>query len=73
MISSVAPTRLSTFCAYLITKIGNRNLKSSNTTGVPQAAQKTKRAKIGINEEARSIKAAKIGVHSTKTGKMWVK
>ena len=27
MISSVAPTRLSTFYAYLITKIGNRNLK----------------------------------------------
>ena len=27
MISSVAPTRLSTFHAYLITKIGNRNLK----------------------------------------------
>ena len=26
MISSVAPTRLSTFYAYLITKIGNRNL-----------------------------------------------
>ena len=28
MISSVAPTRLSTFYAYLITKIGNRNLKA---------------------------------------------
>ena len=27
MISSVAPTRSSTFYAYLITKIGNRNLK----------------------------------------------
>ena len=27
MISSAAPTRLSTFYAYLITKIGNRNLK----------------------------------------------
>ena len=27
MISSVAPTRLSAFYAYLITKIGNRNLK----------------------------------------------
>ena len=27
MISSVAPTRLSTFYAYLITKIGNLNLK----------------------------------------------
>ena len=27
MISSVAPTRLSTFYTYLITKIGNRNLK----------------------------------------------
>ena len=27
MISSVAPTRLSTFNAYLITKIGNINLK----------------------------------------------
>ena len=26
MISSVAPTRLSTFYAYLIAKIGNRNL-----------------------------------------------
>ena len=26
MISSVAPTRLSTFYAYLITKVGNRNL-----------------------------------------------
>ena len=26
MISSVAPTRLSSFDAYLITKIGNRNL-----------------------------------------------
>ena len=26
MISSVAPTRKSTFYAYLITKIGNRNL-----------------------------------------------
>ena len=26
MISSVAPTRLSTFYAYLITKMGNRNL-----------------------------------------------
>ena len=26
MISSVAPTRLSTFKAYLITKIGDRNL-----------------------------------------------
>ena len=26
-VSSVAPTRSSTFCAYLITKIGNRNLK----------------------------------------------
>ena len=26
MISSVAPTRSSTFCAYLITKIGNRNV-----------------------------------------------
>ena len=29
MISSVAPTRLSTFYAYLITKIGNRNLKNA--------------------------------------------
>ena len=29
MISSVAPTRLSTFYAYLITKIGNRNLKQA--------------------------------------------
>ena len=28
MISSVAPTRSSTFYAYLITKIGYRNLKS---------------------------------------------
>ena len=27
MISSVARTRLSTFYAYLITKIGNRNVK----------------------------------------------
>ena len=27
MISSVAPTRLSTFYVYLNTKIGNRNLK----------------------------------------------
>ena len=27
MISSVAPTQSSTFYAYLITKIGNRNLK----------------------------------------------
>ena len=27
MISSVAPTRSSTFYTYLITKIGNRNLK----------------------------------------------
>ena len=27
MISSVAPNRLSTFYAYIITKIGNRNLK----------------------------------------------
>ena len=27
MISSVAPIRSSTFYAYLITKIGNRNLK----------------------------------------------
>ena len=27
MISSVAPTRLSTFYAYLMTRIGNRNLK----------------------------------------------
>ena len=30
MISSVAPTRLSTFYAYLITKIGNRDLKDYN-------------------------------------------
>ena len=28
MIRSVAPTRSSTFYAYLITKIGNRNLKT---------------------------------------------
>ena len=28
MISSVAPTRLLTFYTYLITKIGNRNLKN---------------------------------------------
>ena len=28
MISSVAPTRLSTFYAYLMTRIENRNLKS---------------------------------------------
>ena len=28
MIRSVAPTRLSTFYAYLITKIGNRNLNA---------------------------------------------
>ena len=27
MIRSIAPTRSSTFCAYLITKIGKRNLK----------------------------------------------
>ena len=32
MISSVAPTRLSTFYTYLITKIGNRNLNSSSQT-----------------------------------------
>ena len=48
-------------------------LKTSNTTGVPQAARKIKRAKTGFNKEARSIKASKIGVHSTKTGKMRVK
>ena len=30
MISSVAPTRSSTFYAYLITKIGNRNVKVSH-------------------------------------------
>ena len=48
-------------------------LKSSNTTGVPQAARKIKKAKIGVNKEARSIKAAKIGVHSAKIGKIWVK
>ena len=30
MISSVAPTRSSTFYAYLITKIGNRNLNGLN-------------------------------------------
>ena len=29
MISSVAPTRLSTFYVYLITKIENRNLKDN--------------------------------------------
>ena len=28
MIRSVAPTRLLTFCEYLITKIGNHNLES---------------------------------------------
>ena len=48
-------------------------LKSSNTTGVPEAVLKIKRAKIGANKIARSIKAAKIGAHSAKTGKMWVK
>ena len=48
-------------------------LKDSYITGVPQAAWKIIRAKIGGNKEARSIKASKIGVHSTKTGKMWVK
>ena len=31
--SSVAPTRSSTFYAYLITKIGNRNLKPWSTLG----------------------------------------
>ena len=31
MISSVAPTRSSTSYAYLITKIGNGNLKAKNT------------------------------------------
>ena len=31
MIRSVAPTRLSTFYAYLINKIGNRNLKICKT------------------------------------------
>ena len=31
MIRPVAPTRSSTFYAYLITKIGNRNLKGSLT------------------------------------------
>ena len=30
MISSVAPTRSSPFYAYLITKIGNRNIKAGN-------------------------------------------
>ena len=34
MISYVAPTRLSTFYAYLITKIGNRNLKCARITCV---------------------------------------
>ena len=48
-------------------------LKSSNTTGVPQAARKIKRAKVGVNKEARSIKAAKIRENSTKTGKMRAK
>ena len=26
-----------------------------------------------VNKEAQNIKTAKIGVHSTKTGKIWVK
>ena len=34
MISSVAPTRQSTFYAYLITKIGNRNLKGLHFLGL---------------------------------------
>ena len=34
MISSVAPTRLSTFYAYLITKIGNRNLKKTSNFSI---------------------------------------
>ena len=34
MISSAAPTRLPTFYAYLITKIGSRNLKRDNKFGV---------------------------------------
>ena len=33
-ISSVAPTRSSIFYAYFITKIGNRNLKTSNINPV---------------------------------------
>ena len=49
------------------------SLENSNITGVPQAACKIKRAKIGVNKEARSIKTAKIEMHGTKTGKMWVK
>ena len=32
LISSVAPTRSSTFYPYLITKIGNHNLKSGKRT-----------------------------------------
>ena len=35
MISFVAPTRLSTFYAYLITKIGNRELKAASLFAVP--------------------------------------
>ena len=38
MISSVAPTRSSTFYAYLITKIGNRNLKGNVLRGRCQDA-----------------------------------
>ena len=34
MISSVASTRLSTFYAYLITKIGNRNLNHTLSRGL---------------------------------------
>ena len=36
MISSIAPTQSSTFYAYLITKIGNCNLKHVNYFGSPE-------------------------------------
>ena len=47
--------------------------EESNITWVPQAAERYKEQKLGINKEAQSIKTANIGVHSTRTGKMWEK
>ena len=44
-------------------------LKGSNITGLPQAARKIEKRKLGVNKEDRSIKTVKIGVYSTKNWK----